>query len=115
MYLTGYCPLRQELTMSNIRLQIIQVKWLALLSMAIAFIGITQGLSFAGDPSSLATMSTQESSSPVTSAEPQEHGLSPKPVEIARPFGFPITNSMIVSWAVALVLIVFAQAATRKM
>jgi len=101
--------------MSNIRLQIIQVKWLALLSMAIAFIGITPGLSFAGDPSSSATMSTQESSSPVTSAEPQEHGLSPKPVEIARPFGFPITNSMVVSWAVALVLIVFAQAATRKM
>jgi len=36
-------------------------------------------------------------------------------IEIARPFGFPITNSMIVSWVVALGLIVFAQVATRKM
>ena len=36
-------------------------------------------------------------------------------VEIARPFGFPITNSMVVSWVVALGLIAFAQLATRKM
>jgi F-type H+-transporting ATPase subunit a len=47
--------------------------------------------------------------------EPVEHGLSQKAVEIARPFGFPITNSMIVTWIVALGLIVFAQAATRRM
>ncbi len=44
-----------------------------------------------------------------------EHGLSPKAVEIAHPFGFPITNSMVVTWVVALSLVVFAQAATRKM
>jgi len=30
-------------------------------------------------------------------SEPEEHGLSPKAVEIARPLGFPITNSMLVS------------------
>ena len=36
-------------------------------------------------------------------------------VEIARPFGFPITNSMVVTWIVAVGLIVFAQRATRKM
>jgi F-type H+-transporting ATPase subunit a len=47
--------------------------------------------------------------------EPVEHGLSQKAVELARPFGFPITNSMVVTWIVALGLIVFAQAATRKM
>jgi F-type H+-transporting ATPase subunit a len=47
--------------------------------------------------------------------EPAAHGLSQKAVEIASPFGFPITNSMIVSWAVALVLIVFAQLSTRRM
>jgi F-type H+-transporting ATPase subunit a len=51
----------------------------------------------------------------VAEAEPAEHGLSPKAVEIARPFGFPITNSMVVSWMVALGLILFAQAATRRM
>jgi len=44
-----------------------------------------------------------------------EHGLSQKAVEIARPFGFPVTNSMIVTWIVALGLIIFAQVATRQM
>jgi len=50
-----------------------------------------------------------------STVEPQEHGLSAKAVEIARPFNFPITNSMLVSWVVALALIVFAQVATRNM
>jgi len=48
-------------------------------------------------------------------AEPQEHGLPQKAVEIARPFGFPITNSMVVTWIVAAGLIIFARAATRDM
>ena len=47
--------------------------------------------------------------------EPVEHGLPQKAVEIARPFGFPITNSMVVTWIVALGLIVFAQRSTRRM
>ena len=42
-------------------------------------------------------------------------GLSQSAVEIARPFGLPITNSMVVTWIVAIALIVFAQLATRKM
>jgi F-type H+-transporting ATPase subunit a len=45
----------------------------------------------------------------------EHHGLPQKAVEIARPLGFPITNSMVVTWFAAIVLIVFAQAATRKM
>ena len=45
---------------------------------------------------------------------PVEHGLPQKAVEIARPFGFPITNSMVVTWIVAIGLIVFAQVATRR-
>ena len=44
-----------------------------------------------------------------------EHGLSQRAVEIARPFGFPVTNSMLVTWIVAVSLIVFAQLATRNM
>ena len=48
-------------------------------------------------------------------AEGGHHGLPQKAVEIARPFGFPVTNSMVVTWIAALALIVFAQAATRKM
>jgi F-type H+-transporting ATPase subunit a len=47
--------------------------------------------------------------------EPVGHGLSQKAVEIATPFGFPITNSMVVTWIVALGLIVFAQVSTRRM
>jgi F-type H+-transporting ATPase subunit a len=45
----------------------------------------------------------------------EEHGLPQQAIEIARPFGFAITNSMLVSWAVALGLIIFAQVATRHM
>jgi F-type H+-transporting ATPase subunit a len=48
-------------------------------------------------------------------AQAAEHGLSQKAVEIARPFGFPITNSMVVTWIVALGLILFAQISTRRM
>jgi F-type H+-transporting ATPase subunit a len=44
-----------------------------------------------------------------------EHGLSQKAEEIVRVFGFPITNSMVVSWIVGLGLITFVQVATRKM
>jgi F-type H+-transporting ATPase subunit a len=51
----------------------------------------------------------------VSMAEPADHGLPQKAVEIARPFGFPITNSMVVSWIVAAGLIVFARVATRNM
>ena len=45
----------------------------------------------------------------------EEHGLSAKAVEITHFFNFPITNSMIVSWVVAIALILFAQVATRNM
>jgi F-type H+-transporting ATPase subunit a len=45
----------------------------------------------------------------------EEHGLSRKAVEVGHLFGFPITNSMVVSWIVALMLIVFAQVATKNM
>src|SRR2546428_1588605 len=46
---------------------------------------------------------------------PEEPRLPQKAVEIARPFGFPITNSMAVSWIVAVALIIFARVATRDM
>ena len=48
-------------------------------------------------------------------SEPAGHGLSQKALEIAAPFGFPITNSMIVMWIVAAGLILFAQLATRRL
>jgi len=53
-----------------------------------------------------------ERSAPV---QEEEQALPQKAVEIARPSGFSVTNSMIVTWAVAVGLIFFAQAATRDM
>jgi F-type H+-transporting ATPase subunit a len=50
-----------------------------------------------------------------TVAAQEHHRLSQSAVEIARPFGVPVTNSMVVTWIVALGLIVFAQLATRNM
>jgi F-type H+-transporting ATPase subunit a len=44
-----------------------------------------------------------------------EHALSQRAVEIAHLFGFPVTNSMVVTWIVAVGLIAFAQIATRNM
>ena len=48
-------------------------------------------------------------------AEHGEHGLPQSAVEIGRPFGIPVSNSMLVTWMVALGLIVFAQVATKRM
>src|SRR5215470_17995450 len=56
----------------------------------------------------------EEKTASTTSGKRQE-SPSQKAVEIARPFGFPITNSMVVSWIVAVGLILFAQFATRHM
>ena len=47
--------------------------------------------------------------------EGAEHGLSQGAVDIAHVFGLPITNSMVVTWIVAVGLIVFARLATRQM
>jgi hypothetical protein len=41
-----------------------------------------------------------------------EHGLSQGAVEIARPFGLPVTNSMVVTWIVAVGLICLLALAT---
>ena len=48
-------------------------------------------------------------------AEPEAHGLTQSAVEIGRVVGLPITNSMLVTWIVAALLIVFARLATRDM
>src|SRR6516162_5591461 len=56
-----------------------------------------------------------QSASAANSLEQEEKGLSQKAEEIGRVRNFPITNSMVVSWIVALTLIVFIQFATRNM
>ena len=52
---------------------------------------------------------------PAAHAEQKEHGLPQNAVEIGRVFGFPITNSMVVTWIAAAGLIVLSRAATRRM
>jgi F-type H+-transporting ATPase subunit a len=51
----------------------------------------------------------------ILAAESAEHGLPRHALEVARVFGLPVTNSMVVGWIGALVLIVFVQFATRDM
>jgi F-type H+-transporting ATPase subunit a len=86
-----------------------------MLAFVTMFISASTGATWA-----VRTQSQMASGIPVQTAdtapsEQEEHGLSTKAVEIARPFNFPITNSMVVSWIVAMGLILFAQFATRSM
>lgn len=83
---------------------------------AFAVAGIYQAGSGPASPQAAATHGNAEPNAlEAQTPEGGEHGLSQKALEITRIFGFPITNSMIVTWIVALALIVFAQFATRNM
>ena len=77
-------------------------QWLSIVFIAV-FGSLGSLLAFADSPEAtdapapmIASESIQNASA--ENPEPQEHGLSQKAVEIARPFGFPITNSMVVTW-----------------
>ncbi|HXS68698.1 MAG TPA: F0F1 ATP synthase subunit A [Candidatus Polarisedimenticolia bacterium] len=60
--------------------------------------------------------SQEAAAQPAAAAAPHaEEGLPPGAGEVARIGSFPITNSMVVTWVVALALIVFSQIATRNM
>jgi len=89
------------------------------LLLAPLFLGLAAGLSVtvyaASEVASTAPGQGAEGGKPAATPEQEEHGLSQKAVEIGHLFGFPLTNSMLVSWIVALGLIVFAQFATRDM
>jgi F-type H+-transporting ATPase subunit a len=80
-----------------------------------ALISISASLTETVRAESKTTPGVSEQTPGIAVSEPAEHGLSTKAVEIARPFNFPITNSMVVSWIVALGMIIFAQIATRSM
>jgi F-type H+-transporting ATPase subunit a len=99
---------------------------LALLLFAALLMSLDADLTFAPNAAAQAAPATSvnevaghgnatQGSLPAATAEAEEHHLSQKAVEIARPFGFPITNSMVVSWIVAAGLIIFARVATRDM
>jgi F-type H+-transporting ATPase subunit a len=87
-----------------------------LMSRTIWFWLLLSGLALAGTIGQAAVVPlTGEAPTAIHSTRAEEPALPQKAVEIARPSGFPITNSMIVTWIVALGLIVFAQVATRNM
>ncbi len=66
-------------------------------------------------PSFLIAASTVLGGGCAFAADLEHEGLSRQAVEIARPLGFPITNSMVVTWIVAAGLILLARIATRDM
>ena len=94
-----------------------------LFAVILASLGVGRTLAATPEPSASAiladtvvtSLQMESEAEPATVAESGEHGLPRNAVEIARPLGFPITNSMVVCWLVALGLIVFAQLATRNM
>ena len=96
------------------RMVVYQRRGVVLLLLFTVLMGLSIHFSAAVDTESqpVAANPTSEGGSPI---EAEEHGLSAKAVELARPLNFPITNSMVVSWIVALGLITFAQFATRNM
>jgi F-type H+-transporting ATPase subunit a len=109
------CDVRRELEIT-----------LALLLLAALLMSLDADLTFAqNEPAQVASVtstsdvaghgSTEQSNLPAAIAKKEEHGIPQNAIEIARPFGFPITNSMLVSWIVAVGLIIFTRVATRDM
>ena len=88
----------------------------ALLLVVLLIVGATSSISMAAPAGRPTTSSGAVNQGPaVTSTENGEDSPPPKAVEIGRVFGFPITNSMLISWIAAVGIIVFAQLATRNM
>ena len=59
-------------------------------------------------------VSATESVTPAAHGEHAEHGLPAAAVKIGHVGPLPITNSMVVTWVVAIGLILFARVATRR-
>jgi F-type H+-transporting ATPase subunit a len=109
---TGVSP-----TSQSIGILVNMMTKLVLLLVVAGFVSLGGHLAIAVnlESHSLPAMAASPGGPATVPPEREHHGLSAKAVEIARPFGFPITNSMILSWIVAVGLIVFAQIATRNM
>jgi F-type H+-transporting ATPase subunit a len=93
---------------------------LTLMFLAAVFMSLSAGCALAADTetktaSAMAAGAAEQAGPVVVTPEQEKHGPSQKALEIARPFGFPITNSMVVSWIVAVGLILFSQVATWHM
>jgi len=110
-----WCPnTRAMLTVGPIP----RILTLALLLLAALFMGPGANFAFARNEAAQgrsARSRDEAASLPAPIGEAEKGGLPQRAVEIARPFGFPITNSMVVTWIVAVGLIIFARVATRNM
>jgi F-type H+-transporting ATPase subunit a len=83
-------------------------------------VGLCAGPAFAqvahpipGTPAQAAR--AENGATPAASPEPKERGLPRDAAEITRVFGLPVTNSMVVTWITAVIVIVVARVATRNM
>jgi F-type H+-transporting ATPase subunit a len=92
----------------------IRAEWL-LCCIVVLLIALTARITWAADAAGSPSAPSPEQTAPLSPPESEQHGISQKAVEVTRFLNFPITNSMILSWVVALGLIIFAQLATRKM
>jgi F-type H+-transporting ATPase subunit a len=80
------------------------------------FMSLSTGVTVATDKGSgLAPTKSSVPEQVVATPETPEHGLSQKAEEVARFFNFSITNSIVVTWMVALGLIGISYFATRNM
>src|SRR5215471_8405684 len=95
-----------------------KIRWAGLLCVGILAALSAPSSSAAGvhpEAGSAILASAAKAGGAVAVPEKEEHGPSEKAGQIGRVYGFPITDSMLTSWIVALGLILFARAATRRM
>jgi F-type H+-transporting ATPase subunit a len=86
------------------------------LVLAALLMSLSNGVTLAEEKGlGLASTGSFEPGQVVTTPETQEHGLSQKAQEVARFLNFSITNSIVVTWMVALGLIGISYLATRSM
>ncbi len=103
------------IVLNLVRIHVPGLKTILLLLCFATLLTLTNRIMLATETASqhVAAANAQQTASPVL--EQEAHGISQKAIEVARFRNFPITNSMILTWVVALGLILFAQFATRNM
>jgi len=94
----------------------LNIKWLlVLLAWVVLSLGAGSVLAVDATVETTLANAAEKGEQAAAAHEQEKHVPSQKAEEVARVRGFPVTNSMVVSWIVAVGLIVFAQVATRHM
>jgi F-type H+-transporting ATPase subunit a len=91
--------------------------WTVLISLFLTrlLIANVQQIGASTQPPSTTTNEHHGESRAVSTSDEEEKAISQSALEVVRVFGFPITNSMVVTWVVASGLILGAHFATRDM